>query len=413
MFNFIRNATYGGNGGGAEADTTPPDSKPTDRKQSQSARKGSQMLDYLRMAYGGTSIVEEESGPAPESAPPKSTDRNPSVAVPSRPGLLTRTSSYDAAGHYLIGLKGDIEEGASDHGASQDSDTTEADLNSRTVLRTINVELETESVDRPEETIVKDFVHPASVLTQSQVMGNMVPGYNSHDLNKAKKLRVVVYVNRPFIFVFLFQLRTDSLAWDALYRSLHHQLAPLRKALITSTRYRPNRPKVTGPASNSEIYDLVWDPMSLVVRSTIPNIPDSYGPSAPKPPPHSWSHTDALSTHLHVLNIHASTRPRPGDTERTEKTSLGWWIVWTRLLERPDDLQSSLASLPESITYRSRRGSDDTVAVVGREIYLLRRASDHIGFRRESATSDGGVARLAHGIGVDTRRYVEQLLSLL
>lgn len=427
MFTYLRNATIGGPGGASEADAASGDPRQADRKQSVSARRGSQMLDYIRMAYGGTTIAEEEPepvpapAPAPASSPPKEADRKPSTA-PTRPGLPTRHSSFEATGHYLIGLKGDIEEGSSDHG-SQDSEDGEAEHNSRTVLRTINVELESEAHDRPETTIVKDFVHPASVLTQSQVMGNMVPGYNSHDLNKAKKLRVVVYVNRPFIFVFLFQLRTDSLAWDSLYRSLHHQLAPLRKPLLLSTKYRPHRPKVAGPPSASEIFDLVWDPNSLLLRSTIPNIPDNYGTSAPKH--HSWSHTDALSTHLHVLNIHATTRARPGDTERTQKTSLGWWIVWTRLLERVEDGSSHLAKISESAysengdlaasreLARSRRGSDETVAMVGREIYLIRRASDHIGFRRESVTSDGGVARLAQGIGVDTRRYVEQLLSLL
>lgn len=423
MFNYIRNAAYGGAGGGPEADTTSSDPRQTDRRQSQPARKGSQMLDYLRMAYGGTSVAEEEPEPAPASSPPRPTDRNPSVShAPPRPDMPTRTSSFEAAGHYLIGLKGDIEESSSDHGASLDSDDTEADSNSRTVLRTINVELESEALGRPETTIIKDFGNPASALTQSQIVGSMVPGYNSHDLNKAKKMRVVVYVNRPFIFVFLFQLRTDSLAWDSLYRSLHHQLAPLRKALVSSTKYRPNRPKLAGPPATSEIYDLVWDPKSLVLRSTIPNIPDSYGPSASRV--RVWSHTDALSTHLHVLNIQAATRNRPNEMERTEKTSLGWWIVWTRLVDRQEEAPSNLAMIPESISdqgdgtasrdvTRSRRGSDDSVATVGREIYLLRRASDHIGFRRESVTSDGGVARLAHGIGVDTRRYVEQLLSLL
>ena len=42
----------------------------------------------------------------------------------------------------------------------------------------------------------------------------------------------------------------------------------------------------------------------------------------------------------------------------------------------------------------------------------MRRASDHAGFREGAAGSDGA-GRLAQGIGVDTRRYVEELLSLL
>jgi hypothetical protein len=122
-------------------------------------------------------------------------------------------------------------------------------------LRTVNIELESEALDRPEAITVRDFEHPASALTQSQVVGNMIPGYDSHDLNKAKKLRVVVYVNRPFMFTFLFNLRTDSLAMDSLYRSLHHQLAPLRKPLLLSTSYRPERPGTdAGSGSNRFIH---------------------------------------------------------------------------------------------------------------------------------------------------------------
>lgn len=385
------------------------------------------MVSYLKMGYGtywslpgspGTSETE-----SPSSQPKQENGDKPEPSAPSRPTLKGRDSSFDAAGHYLIGLKGEIEEGSSDHGGSQDSDDAEGEYNTRTVLRTVNVELESEAHGRPEATIVKDFVHPASILTQSQVMGNMVPGYNSHDLNKAKKLRVVVYVNRPFIFTFLFQLRTDSLAWDSLYRSLHYQLAPLRKPLLQSTRYRPYRPK-TGQSTTSNIFDLVWDPRSLSLRSTIPNIPETY--EAPASKENSWSRADALNTHVHLLNVHISTRLRSTDTERTQKTSRGWWVVWTRLLHRPEEMPPNLATIPESaspkegggdVATKSTNGSlrrensgDEPVTTIDREIFLVRRASDHVGLRSENDASAG---KLAQGIGVDTRRYIEELLTLL
>lgn len=378
------------------------------------------MVSYLKLGYGtywslpgGSSGGSSQGTPASVTPQPENKSNGDRPTKP-RPNLRKRTSSSDAAGHYLIGLKGDIDDGNSDGDSSAASEGPRLEHNSRTVLRTINVELESEAQDRPEATIVRDFEHPASILTQSQVVGNMLPGYDSHDLNKAKKLRVVVYVNRPFIFAFLFQLRTDSLAWDTLYRSLHHQLSPLKKPLLLSTHYRPERPTSRGASS---IYDLVWDPKGLTVHSTIPNIPENY--VSPEP----WSRPDAINTHLHLLNVHSTTRSRVTDLERTQKTNRGWWLVWTRLLERQSDNNSNeedLATIHEDGTdpgtEAGTENKDDEAEnpIVAKEIFLIRRASDHAG-RRGSYEEGGGegAGRLAQGIGVDTRRYVEELLNLL
>ncbi|RFU72182.1 hypothetical protein TARUN_10078, partial [Trichoderma arundinaceum] len=65
----------------------------------------------------------------------------------------------------------------------------------------------------------------------------------------------------------------------------------------------------------------------------------------------------------------------------------------------------------------SSSSSPSPPPVVDKEIFLIRRASDHVGFRKasdEGASGGGeGMGRLAQGIGVDTRRYVEELLTLL
>lgn len=387
------------------------------------------MVGYLKLGYGtywslpgGSNEAADVTSKAQGTLPlAKEENRGK-----PRPGLPRRTSSQDDAGHFLIGLKGDIEETQSESDLSHDSEEANADNNSRTVLRTIHIELESEANGRPEATIVRDFEHPASILTQSQVVGNMLPGYDSHDLNKSMKLRVVVYVNRPFIFTFLFALRTDSLAWDTLYRSLHHQLAPLKRPLLTSTRYRPERPNV-GPVASS-IHELIWDPQSLTMHCTIPNIPEQYTPAD------SWSRADALSTHLQLLHIHSSTRSaKVTDLERTQKTSRGWWIVWTRLLQRREQQRRGEAAASNLNTiHESEDGTDDSEAnaddggdnedeenVVSKEIFLLRCASDHARFRGvsgsyiEAGTGTEGAGKLAQGIGVDTRRYVEELLSLL
>lgn len=409
--------------------------------QSSEAEDGrlDKMVSYLKMGYGtywslpGTSsdspdkttpnaIIQQPDGRSREEEASKQASKQASRQAKRTP--LGRTLSYEAQGHFLIGLKGEIETTYSDLDTQSSDDAGDVEHNSRTLVRTVNIELESEAAERPETTIVRDFEHPASAMTQSQVVGNMVPGYDSHDLNKAKKLRVVVYVNRPFMFTFLFNLRTDSLAMDALYHSLHHQLAPLRKQLLLSTRYRPvSDGTSSGSKGGSSIYDLIWDPSALTVHSTIPNIPE-YSDSEP------WSRADALNTHLHILNLYVSTRSRKKALERTEKSSRGWWIVWTRLLGRNDEPLSN-SDLPTIRETGSDRGDDTSEAGndtpekgdretssqhsdITKEIILIRQASDHIGFRTDVSTGGGdGAGRLAHGIGVDTHRYIGELLSLL
>lgn len=394
---------------------TEPNASNTDNGQGPEAEDGKldKMVSYLKLGYGtywsipGTSGESPKDAPSPQAPATEVKDAKPTL---ERPAMPSRTTSYEAAGHYLIGLKGDIEEGFSGGDLSSVSDV-DTERNSRTVLRTLHVELESEATDRPEATIIRNFVHPGSEFIQSQVLGNRLPGYDSHDLNKAKKVRVVVYVNRPFIFTFLFQLRTDSLAWDALYRSLHQQLAPLRKPLLQSTKYRPDRPASDSAASNN-IYDLIWDPKLLTVHSSMPNIPDNYLDPSP------WSRLDALNTHLHILSIYSASRADSTSLERTQKTQRGWWVVWTRLLDqqRRDESPGNLSTIHESdsdIVEESQDQDDDQGKPgVSKEIFLIRRASDHVGFRSDVSGGDGA-GKLAQGIGVDTRRYVEELLSLL
>nr|CEG04110.1 unnamed protein product [Fusarium clavum] len=401
-----------------------------DQPQEQAPEDGrlDKMVSYLKLGYGTYWSLPGGVTASGDSSPnqPQDTKQNPKPVQDTpkvtRPNMAGRTPSYEAAGHYLIGLKGEIDQDYSGSDSASSDDAADGEHNSRTVLRTINIELESEALDRPEAITVCDFEHPASALTQSQVVGNMIPGYDSHDLNKAKKLRVVVYVNRPFIFTFLFNLRTDSLAMESLYRSLHHQLAPLRKPLLLSTRYRPERPGLDNGSSSSNssntIYDLVWDPVSLTVHSSLPNIPDAYDDSDP------WTRADALNTHLHLVNLYISTRSRSTALERTEKSSRGWWIVWTRLLDRQEDTASNnLSTIQEGGAdadtehdaglkedERKYSGPDSRHPDVAKEIFLIRRASDHVGFRTENAD---GAGKLAQGIGVDTRRYVEELLNLL
>ncbi|EGX95635.1 hypothetical protein CCM_00289 [Cordyceps militaris CM01] len=403
------------------------------------------MVSYLKLGYGQywtiPGVASLSGSSTDQAADPKERPSSKAAesAPPKRPTLPKPSPSQESAGHYLIGLKGEIEEayGGVDDGGAEASDESDSERDSRTVLRTIHVELDNNEsgsgfpIHPPQQ-------NPAAgaTLTEAQMRGSLRPGANVQENSNAEKLRVVVYVNRPFLFVFLFRLRTDSLAWDALYRSLHYQLAPLRRPLLTSTRYRPERPDTGGRAAG--IYDLVWNPFDLTVHTTVPNIPDDHLHPAGEP---SWSRADAVNTHLHVLHVYSSTRsPRVTDLERTQKTSRGWWIVWTRLvLQQHREAGSSRAvamqtprgggdgsgvlSAPPSPRLGSEAGGDELggsgflgPAVTSKEIVLIRRASDHVSSVSSSLMGGGGVdsvGRLAQGIGVDTRRYVEDLLSML
>ncbi|KAK4179330.1 hypothetical protein QBC36DRAFT_363450 [Triangularia setosa] len=426
------------------------------------------LLGYMKLGYGTswsltgkkstetTTTTEQET-----SATGTSEHQNPVTTEAPRsrqPSLST--------GRYLIGLVGDIEESTSREDSPDAQDQADpAGLNSRTLLRTLSVELEKEGEDRPESKTTKDLGSQDTELAEegvqekeSHVADRPNTEFDSQDRNKTKKLRVVVYTNRPFMYIFLFQLHTDSLAFDGMYKSLHTQLGPLHKPLLSSTAYRPERPDVgSGAAATAQIYDLVWDPKLLTIHSTIPNIPEPVSVAAPgAKKPGAWTRVESLNTHNQILNVHGNTRGDLSEFERTCKTSRGWWIVWTRILERGGkNTDGSLTPTTTAATstagtattrglvlsdgHGSSDGSDSEegggVGEVGvtKEIILIRRASDHgagglrgvstsyLGSVGSGSSGGGGgggggwadgASKLAQGIGVDTRRYIEGLLSL-
>jgi hypothetical protein len=368
----------------------------------------------------------------------------------------------DSIGHYLIGLSGDFEaEELSDSEQDSASETSEHSKDRRTMLRILTVELEREGDARAEKDISIDLSSTGTSGISSKHGGSertetSVNSFESQDRNKTKKLRVVVYVAKPFIFTFLFEQRTQSLAWKPFYRSLHEQLAPLRKALLISTTYRSTRPEVTTTTTegaHAPIYDLIWDPKLLTTKCTIPSIPvPSMTPTSEQP---SWSRVEALNTHSQILNTFISTRDDRNEMERTCKTSRGYWVVWTRIPD-PEDYtatDSRAPSVPDSPRtetstpqQKSVRGS--SLAATGsvnrsgfsgpahpfldipgqnekrvskdKEIFLVRKASDYVPVRPIGRFASGSVedgwgsstGKLAQGIGVDTKRYIEGLLHL-
>ncbi|EOO02693.1 putative vacuolar fusion protein ccz1 protein [Phaeoacremonium minimum UCRPA7] len=387
-------------------------------------------VEYLKLGYGkywslGSGGGNDGTKLKPPAAALAKKDANEVEA--SSGGHESKPDS--AAGHFLIGLTGEVEEDAyEDIEDSRFHDSLdEAEYNSRTMLRTVTVELEGVGLDRSDSQKVLAFgsreteVAEQGAGDRGDIPESITATFQSQDSNKTHKLRVVVYVNKPFIFTFLFKLRTDSLAWDGLYRSLHHQLSPLRKPLGNSTTYRPGRPDQGATAA--QIYDLIWDAKSLTLHSTIPNIPEPGMIQAHEPT--AWSRVEALNTHMQILNVYIAAKSDASELERTCKTSRGWWVVWNRILEKEQDSSPDELGGRNSPSLESEEGGsneEDTIKpthhdhTVSKEIFLIRKASDHGGSHVRAVSMGGGWAdgasRLAQGIGVDTRKYIEGLLTL-
>lgn len=248
------------------------------------------------------------------------------------------------------------------------------------------------------------------------------------------------------MFTFLFDPQTPSLSSPSLYSSMHHQLGPLQKPLLSSTSptmaaSRISTQTFSDPSKcfstrTHPIYDLVYDPLNMTIRSSIPNIPSSNMPpilSQPSPHPPSsaspWSRIESLATHHRLLSTYTDTRSRPQELERTSKTSRGWWVVWVRIPHTTPSTASSSAALSSIV--------DDPFAIpqapqAPREAFIVRKASDYVSptgrgrvssgarFFRDLGGASSGLtyradtapSKLVEGLGVDARRYIEGLLSL-
>lgn len=240
-----------------------------------------------------------------------------------------------------------------------------------------------------------------------------------------------------------------SLSYPSFYRSIHHQLGPLQKSLVASTSPVNVTRRIFEATDNdasaqkrrtseNPIYDLVYDPSNLTVRSSIPNIPYPRVPSLETttfrgPERQSWSRVEALNVHNQILSTYTDTRYRPLEDERTCKTSRGWWLIWVRLPGRPVTPINQLLStaLPNT------RGNDNDPMTArpsifpSREAFIVHKSSDAPSLRHAygegsgtrflrdlsgASTSgggrSGGAKNLTEGLGFDAHRYIEGLLSL-
>lgn len=248
-------------------------------------------------------------------------------------------------GHFVVGLKGNLSLDSSAE-SDEDANMTEGSFGeesggSRILVRTLQLEL------TPKQQNYTDKVNED--LERGEDDSNKTAGHLAPENPVTKdfqRLRVLIYVRRPFMFAFLFEQRTSSLSYSGLYKSLHTTLAPIHKRLISSTSPENVAQRIdlshhqqeaqssspfhttndTTSPSDNEIFSLIYDPATLSLHSNIPNIPP---PGAYKP----WPRIDALNVHATLLASLSATSGVKGETalERTSKTARGWWVVWLRM----------------------------------------------------------------------------------
>lgn len=365
------------------------------------------LMKYLTLGvYGSAWGIPSGRPPALESSPSSLSGSGPKLVRSQNSEKAKAPESFlTTPGYFLIGLQGDLEddtqaidderdkEPLSDREISHEDDKA---FNGRIVMRTVHVE-RTKSRPAPPGRYEDNQSDP------------VVEGYRD-------RLRLVVYVQQPFIFTFVFELQTEALVMPSFYRSLHHQLGPLQRPLLTSTSpskvserlWEAAAPRSTASVNSFQpIRELVYDPVRLTVRTTIGNIP---GPGQSHNVTSGfeeilWTRVEALNVHSQMLNTYDSTRRRTSQLETTAKTSRGFWVVWMRLPH------TSLDQAVETSDWR--------------EAFLVRKASDYVPsaarktsgrFGRDisgsSAGGSWGPGKLAEGIGIDARQYIDSLLSL-
>jgi len=163
---------------------------------------------------------------------------------------------------------------------------------------------------------------------------------------------------------------------------------------------------------------------------------------------------DALHIHTQLVKLVEDTRQKgvmhsilPGERERTSHTSRGWWIGWMRLegiANRSDsiididkrgssphddkivakdpettnddaaDSKSTLSIHSSSSLHQDTTSSTSMQTFTSRrEAFIIRKSSDHsrTHSRQASKDKDMNTGRITEGLGVDPRKYFEQLLN--
>lgn len=287
------------------------------------------MLGYLKLGYGSswtlnpegflnqtTAEVEpsiskdaetptaDEKGRGQEEEVPELQEIDPTPDISDiedeeEPPFVQRLEQ--SIGRFLIGLSGDLENAefedelpvktvGGDAGGNTDERKQEGGKQPNTqtraqriFLRTLTVQLSKSAQQKLSQSNSSDVERePDSGTTTSHHSNPSEPSNqeSTTPTTRLTKLRVVLYIHQPFIFLFLFSLRTSQLSIPSFYRGIHHQLGPLQRALLRSTdpsRIAERVAEAVGHkfdgSGGSGLYDLIYDPLRNTVRSSIPNIP--------------------------------------------------------------------------------------------------------------------------------------------
>ncbi|KAJ5408382.1 hypothetical protein N7509_002265 [Penicillium cosmopolitanum] len=405
------------------------------------------VMKYLTLGYGSAWSFSKSNSPSPDN----------STAAANESTVDSRQQSGNSSGAAKSSLSNEHRNEPRNNTSGRFILGPRDDLNLLDDLEEESPAPEAEA-SKPKSRIIHRFIH---IHTSDE---------------SSKKLQAVIYVNQPFVFTFLFDPETPSLSSPTLYTSIHHQLGPLQKPLLASTSPataaaripHPDAPDTSNRATRSKsqsLYDFVYDPSNLTIRSSIPNIPSLGSPSShhrennprtPSPsqpkPSTPLSRIESLAIHHRLLTTYTDTRSRPLELERTCKTSRGWWIIWVRIPQTQDtgthtpspaplsttSSSAALSSMAEgsvSVSASIKGSIPESPQAQPQEAFLVRKAVDYVSpgharvssgarFFRDlggassskfgsgsgSGRADTTPSKLVEGIGMDARRYIEGLL---
>ncbi|POS84982.1 hypothetical protein EPUL_004645 [Erysiphe pulchra] len=435
-------------------------------KQDDSSDNNSTLTHILKLGYGSYKLLGrtwskgEADNVKAREVTPSSNDLNlKDSSCSSTTGKLDSNKRSFSKGHFLIGLTDDIEDSKNTLREKRTKDQSSNIENlakfSKISRRKLVLELEHNNVDSIE-------------ARENCSTENLQYSWTSHispeteQKKKTESHQVVIYASKPFIFTFLFKSDQADLASPDIYRILHHQIQQIVDPLLSSTKYRVSKPEIMIDSTETPIFDLVWDPKNLTISSTIPNIPDISEIHVPSTGSFPWSGPEALNTHIQIIKAYITSRESP-EFERICKTSRGWWIVWTKILEpvqeynrktsqeldctsnkmaawskpemleKSDTYEANLNETEKLVSENDTEKSDSSKVTdfysnnslrTKREILLIRRTGDHVVPRSMGGLSNAssiigsergwsfGPSTLLQEIGVDTRQYIDRLLNL-
>ncbi|EPQ67862.1 Bgt-5322 [Blumeria graminis f. sp. tritici] len=431
----------------------------------------SNLIHYLKLGFGtywsfGEGLVHErrDSTCGEGTIPSSGTSKTVNVNESSNATSTASNSPPQATSYFLASKPSDVDDFGESQSRLGENKAVQNMQVSKSLTRHSRFSLRTLLLERGDD-IDGSRVGPEICVDRlggSEISQSASPDADTseapckHNHGRREHFQAIVYVNRPFIFLFLFEQHTKISSMINLYESLHHQIQPIIKPLSSSTMYRAVRPEVeTSGMLNTPIYDMVWDARSRKIMSNIPNIPNPaealYSSSGPLP----WGRSEAINVHIQIIKAYTAGHDDARQVERTCKTDRDWWIFWARVPFPPHSSAraSSINATSTDGVVATGSGKSAIEYIAGvhapspnvngfslstgweqarcgrssarteREVILLRRSSE-VAARSVSRFASGasgmgsegqstlGLIDIGQGMGFDSRRYVEYLMSV-